>query len=81
MNILGQVKEILRNQLQLDQREAAGIIMESKLAEFGADSLDAVEIAFAVEEDFGIEVPEEACEGFKTVGDIVNYVEKERGQK
>ena len=80
MNILGQVKEILRNQLQLDQREAAGIIMESKLAEFGADSLDEVEIAFAVEEEFGIEVSEEACEAFKTVGDIVNFVEKERAR-
>ena len=80
MNTLGQVKEIIRNQLQLSSREAAGIIMESKLAEFGADSLDGVEIAFAVEEEFGIEVSEEACEGFKTVGDIVNYVEKERAK-
>ena len=78
MNTLGQVKEILRNQLQLSSREAAGIIMESKLAEVGADSLDGVEIVFAVEEEFGIEVSEEACEGFKTVGDIVNYVEKEK---
>ena len=78
MNTLGQVKEIIRNQLQLSSREAAGIIMESKLAEFGADSLDKVEIAFAVEEEFAIEVSEEACEGFKTVGDIVNYVEKEK---
>ena len=34
MNTLGQVKEIIRNQLQLSSREAAGIIMESKLAEF-----------------------------------------------
>lgn len=78
MNTLVQVKEIIRNQLQLSSREAAGIIMESKLAEFGADSLDAVEIALTVEEEFGIEVSEEACEGFKTVGDIVNYVEKEK---
>ena len=31
-----------------------------------------------VEEEFGIEVSEVACEGFKTVGDIVNYVEKEK---
>ena len=78
MNTLGQVKEIIRNQLQLSSREAAGIIMESKLAEFGADSLDAVEIALTVEEEFDIEVSKEACEGFKTVGDIVNYVEKEK---
>lgn len=78
MNTFGKVKDIIRDQMQLDPREAAGIIMESKLAEFGADSLDTVEIAFTVEEEFGIDVPEEICEEFKTVGDIVTFVEKEK---
>lgn len=78
MNTFGKVKDIIRDQLQLDQREAAGIIMESKLAEFGADSLDRVQIAFLVEEAFDIEVMDESCESFKTVGDIVEFVEKEK---
>lgn len=81
MNTLGQVKDIIRDQLQLDQQDVDSIIMESQLSKLGADSLDTVEIAFAVEEEFNIDVSDEACESFKTVGDIVAYVEKERANK
>ena len=40
-----------------------------------ADSLDAVEIIMAIEDEFDIEVPDEDAEKFQTVSDIVNYVE------
>ncbi|MEG0156839.1 MAG: acyl carrier protein, partial [Anaerovoracaceae bacterium] len=41
-----------------------------------ADSLDAVEIIMAIEEEFDIEVPDEEAEKFQRVGDIVKYVEE-----
>ena len=41
-----------------------------------ADSLDAVEIIMAIEEEFGIEIPDEEAEKFQLVGDLVNYVDK-----
>jgi acyl carrier protein len=40
------------------------------------DSLDAVELVMAIEEDFHIEIADEAAEKMKTVGDVVSYVEK-----
>lgn len=41
-----------------------------------ADSLDAVEIIMAIEDEFEIEVPDEEAEKFQNVGDIVKYVEE-----
>ena len=43
-----------------------------------ADSLDAVEVILAVEEEYGIEIPDEVAEKFATVADIVNYVEENK---
>jgi acyl carrier protein len=44
--------------------------------DLGADSLDLVEIIMAIEEAFGIEIPEADQEKIKTVGDAINYIEK-----
>jgi len=44
--------------------------------DLGADSLDQVEIIMAIEEAFGIEIPEAEQEKIKTVGDAIAYVEK-----
>lgn len=41
-----------------------------------ADSLDAVEIVMMVEEKFGVEVPDDVAEGFTTVGDVADWIEK-----
>jgi acyl carrier protein len=41
-----------------------------------ADSLDVIEVVLALEEEFSIEIPDEAVEKIKTVGDIIAYVEK-----
>lgn len=43
-----------------------------------ADSLDAVEIILGVEEEYGIEIPDEAADTFVTVGDIVNYIDSHK---
>jgi acyl carrier protein len=47
----------------------------SMMKDLEADSLDAVEIMMALEDEFGIEIPDEDAEGFKNIGDIVKYVE------
>lgn len=73
---LERVSEVLHEQLGvgLDQ-----VKPDSKLDEdLDADSLDTVELVMAIEEEFGIEIPDEDCE-FKTVLDIVEYVERVKG--
>ena len=53
------------------------VTMEASLSEdLGADSLDAVELNMAIEDAFGKAIPDEALAEFKTVGDIVRYLEK-----
>ena len=55
---------------------AADITPEKSLInDLGADSLDSVELIMAIEQKFGISIPEEAAENIKTVGDIISYVQ------
>ena len=42
--------------------------------DLGADSLDTVEIIMSIEEEFGIEIPEEDAAKAKAVGDVINYI-------
>ena len=52
------------------------VTMEASLSEdLGADSLDAVELNMALEEEFGLTISDEELANFKTVGDIVAYVQ------
>jgi len=44
--------------------------------DLGADSLDTVELVMAFEEEFGVEIPDEAAEKIQTVQDAVSYIEK-----
>jgi len=48
--------------------------------DLGADSLDVVELVMALEEEFGIEIPEEDAEKIRTVGDAINYIKQKLGQ-
>jgi len=43
--------------------------------DLGADSLDTVELVMALEEEFGIEIPDEDAEKAKTVGDVISYID------
>lgn len=71
---LDRVKNLIVNLLNVDKNI---ITPESKfIQDLGADSLDAVEIVMAVEEEFGIEIPDDADEHIKTVGDITKYIEE-----
>ena len=50
----------------------------ARLKDLSADSLDAVEIIMAIEDEYGIEIPDEDAEKFQTVGDLVRYVEENK---
>ncbi|MCC3867770.1 acyl carrier protein [Terrisporobacter mayombei] len=68
------IRDIIVEQLGLDGKD--GLSMETSLKEdLDADSLDAVEVIMALEEGFDIEIPDEDAENFKTIGDIVGYIE------
>ena len=71
--VLEKVKEFIIDQLGVSGEE---ITMETDLIQdLEADSLDAVEIIMAIEDEFDIDIPDEKAEKFRTVKDIVNYVE------
>ena len=70
---LEKVTDIIVEQLGVN---ADQVKPEAKLIEdLGADSLDAVELVMAIEEEFSIEVPDEDAEKLQSVGDILSYIE------
>ena len=67
------VKDIIVEQLGVN---ADQVISEAKFIEdLGADSLDTVELIMALEEEFGIEVPDDEAEKLVSVGDVTRYIE------
>lgn len=71
--IFDEIKEILAEHFDLSVDE---IELTSSLADdLGADSLDAIDIAMTIEDQYSIEVPDEVIEAMKTVEDIVNFIE------
>jgi len=67
------VREIIVEQLSVDE---SMVTMDTNLMkDLEADSLDAVEIIMAIEEEFDLEIPDEEAEKFKMVGDLVKYVD------
>lgn len=73
--IFEKVKEVIVEHLDVENPEE--ITLETSLMDdLEADSLDAVEIMMALEDEFDIEVPDEVAEGFENIGAIVKYVEE-----
>ena len=71
--IFDKIRTILAEQLDIDENT---ITPDSLLVEdLGADSLDAIDIVMSVEDEFGIEVPDEIIEKIESVSDITSYVE------
>lgn len=67
------VVEIIKDQLGADDKV---VTMETSLMkDLEADSLDAVEIIMALEDEFSIEIPDTEAEKFANIGDIVRYIE------
>jgi acyl carrier protein len=74
MNVEEKVKEIIAEQLGVKKEE---IKPESSfIDDLGADSLDTVEVVMALEEEFGIEIPDEDAEKITTVGEAIKYIEE-----
>ncbi|MBM3900589.1 MAG: acyl carrier protein [Verrucomicrobia bacterium] len=68
------IKDIIVDQLNVN---ADQVTPEAKFIEdLGADSLDTVELVMALEEEFGVEIPDEEAEKLQTVGDVLKYVEE-----
>jgi acyl carrier protein len=76
MDVAAKVKQIIAEQLGIDEPD---IKPESHFVDdLGADSLDQVELVMALEEEFGIEIPDEEAEKITTVQAAVDYVEENR---
>lgn len=67
------VREVIADQLGVDPERVKA--EASFIDDLGADSLDIVELVMAVEEEFGIEIPDEDAEKLKTVGDFCGYLQ------
>ena len=75
--VFDKIREIIAEQLNIDEEE---ITMETSLTkDLEADSLDAVEIIMAIEDEYEIEIPEEDAEQFQVVRNLVKYVEEQVG--
>ena len=68
------VKTIICDQLAVEPEKV--VSAASFIEDLGADSLDTVELVMAFEEEFGIEIPDDAAESIVTVGDAVKYIDK-----
>nr|WP_320157517.1 acyl carrier protein [Wolbachia endosymbiont (group A) of Anomoia purmunda] len=70
------VKKIILEHISKDVEQFNS---SSKLSEHGTDSLDAVEIIMAAEEEFGIEIPDEDAQKMETMEQIVEYINNKTG--
>jgi acyl carrier protein len=72
MDIEAKVKEILAEQLGVDEEE---IKLDSHLVnDLGGDSLDLVELIMAFEEEYGVEISDDDADNIKTVGNVLSYI-------
>ena len=72
------VKEIIADHMGLD---VADIINISTFVDLGMDSLDEIEIVMAIETEYGITIPDEDAENIKTVGQLVSYIKRAKGDR
>ena len=70
------IKEVIVNATNVDEEKV--VLTASLERDLGLDSLDAVELGMALEEEFGITIDEDKLASFKTVEDIVNFIDNEK---
>lgn len=70
--VFDKVRDIICEQLEVNEDD---VTMDSTMDDLEADSLDLVDIIMTLEDEFHIEISDEALESFTTVGDIVNFIE------
>ena len=76
-DIAERVKKITVEHLDVD---AAKVVPEASfIDDLGADSLDIVELVMAFEEEFDIEIPDDAAETIQSVGDAINFIQENKG--
>lgn len=73
------VKKIICEQLDVEEKDV--VPKASFVDDLGADSLDQVELIMAMEEEFGISIPDEDAEKIGTVQDAIDYIVKALGAK
>lgn len=74
--VLDQIKKILVETMDIEEEK---VTLDAKLKDdLNLDSLDSVELIMSAEEEFGIGIPDEDVMNFKTVNDIVNYIEEHK---
>jgi acyl carrier protein len=75
-DVAERVKKIVVEHLNVDAEKVSD--GASFIEDLGADSLDTVELVMAFEEEFGIEIPDDAAESIVTVGDAIKFIDKAR---
>ena len=73
-DVVDRVKKIVVEHLSVEEDTISD--SSSFIDDLGADSLDTVELVMAFEEEFGIEIPDDAAETIQTVGDAVKFIEE-----
>ena len=76
-DVFDRVKSIVIKHLEADPVKV--VEKASFIDDLGADSLDNVELVMAFEEEFGIEIPDDAAEHIQTVGDAVKFIQGKLG--
>jgi acyl carrier protein len=71
-DIAERVKKIVVEHLGVEPDKVTD--QASFIDDLGADSLDTVELVMAFEEEFGVEIPDDAAEKIQTVGDAINFI-------
>jgi acyl carrier protein len=74
--IYDRVKKVVVEELGVKEEEVTE--SASFTEDLGADSLDLVELVMALEEEFGIDIPDDEVNSIKTVGDAINYIENKK---
>ena len=77
--VADRVKKIIVDQLGVEEELVTS--EASFVDDLGADSLDTVELVMALEEEFGIEIPDEDAEKITRVKEAIDYIEKHSGKK
>lgn len=73
MTTFEKLKKIISEQLYVDESK---ITMDSDIVEdFEADSIEMVDIVMDIEDEFGVEIPDDAMETMHRIGDVVEYIE------
>ena len=73
MDVFEKIRAIVADQLSVD---SASITAETRFEDLNADSLDVVEVIMALEDEFGIAIPDEAAEQIKNIGAAVDFIKE-----